>query len=110
MAATLTDLLAHCRSESALEPTNYFDPRERSGDPDGRAAYRQDRAAIAADRRRCFKAFPGRLNRGTEELIPGTYGRLTISETGKIRYIPGQQAATEIYDALYDYLEATNNI
>ena len=110
MAATLANLLAYCRSQAVIEATNYFDPRSTYSDPDGRAAYRQDCRQRTKDRTRCLNSFPARLNKGTEQLIPGEYGRLTIHTSGKIEYTVGQYAPLEIYDALYNYLKVTNNV
>ena len=109
MAATLANLLAYCRSQAVIEATNYFDPKSRRGDPDGRAAYYQDCRQRSESRARCFADFPARLNKGTEPLIPGAYGRLIIHPAGKIEYISGQYSPLEIYGALYDYLKVTNN-
>jgi hypothetical protein len=110
MAATLASLVAYCRSQAVIEATNYFDPKDRCGDPDGRRAYYQDCRQRSESRALCFASFPARLNKGTEPLIPGTYGRLTIHPAGKIEYTVNQYSPVEIYDALYDYLKETNNV
>jgi hypothetical protein len=110
MAATLANLLAFCRSQAVIEATNYFDPKARDHDPAGVAAYRQDYRERSQSRALCYASFPGRLNKGTEPLVPGTYGRLTIHAAGKIEYIVGQYAPLEIYGALYDYLKETNYV
>ena len=111
MAATLTDLLRYCKAQAIIEATNYFDPHGRDDfNRDGRTAWRQDARERDRQRLRCHRDFPARLRKGTEPLVPGTYGRLTIDANGKCDYTVGQYAALEIYDALYNYLKETNNV
>ena len=111
MTATLSDLLRYCKAQATIEATNYFDPHGRQDfNREGRSAWRQDARERNRQRIRCYRDFPARLRKATEPLISGSYGRLSIGADGRCDYIVGQYAALEIYDALYNYLEATNNV
>ena len=108
-SASLADLLAFVRSQARIEARDYLDPWSR-GELHRQqvSAWRRDCRLRDQARRACFQAFPGRLNRGAEVLIPGSYGRLSIDSMGVIDYTIGQYAPREIYGALLSYLEATN--
>ena len=106
---TLSDLLAFCRQQARIEARDYLDPYAqgelRSQQLD---AWRRDCRLRDQARKACFQAFPARLRKGTEALIPGNYGRLSIGADGAPDYIIGQYSPREIYGALLAYLEATN--
>ena len=93
--ASLSDLLAFAQKQARIEFRDYVDPWSK-GDK-----AKQERSAW---RRDC------RLRHGTEALIPGNYGRLSIDPMGSIDYTIGQYAPREIYGALLSYLEATNTL
>ena len=107
--ASLSDLLAFAQKQARIEFRDYVDPWSK-GDKakQERSAWRRDCRLRDQAKKACFKAFPGRLLNGTEALIPGNYGRLSIDPMGSVDYIVGQYAPREIYGALLSYLEATN--
>ena len=96
----LCGLLAYCRQQARIERCNY----------DAKSYWRADIYTRDQALNLCRKEFGARLNRGTEGLIPGNYGRLTIHPDGTPEYIVGQYAPTEIYDYLHWYLRQTNAI
>jgi hypothetical protein len=105
--ATLSDLLAFCKAQARISASDYFDPRFAR--PDEVAAWQSDKSRRDRQRKACFRLFPGRLrSAASEPLVPGTYGRLSISEDGSPSYVVRQYAPVEIFHALSDYLEATN--
>lgn len=97
---TLNDLKQFAKKQSRLNGLDY------SGYVQG---YRSDRYQITKARKQCEKSV--RFKFGTEELIDGNYfnGRLVI-KNNKIDYTPGQYAPTEIYWAVLDYLNKTNEV
>jgi hypothetical protein len=97
--ATLADLLAYCRQQARIERCDHTVTSWRQ------AIYARNQALNL-----CRKEFGARLNRGTEELVPGDYGRLTIHPDGTPEYTVGQYAPAEIYDYLHFYLRQTNNV
>jgi hypothetical protein len=106
-SASLASLLAFCKSQARIESCDYFDPRFAR--PDEVAAWQSDKSRRDRQRKACFRLFPGRLrSAASEPLIPGSYGRLSISEDGSPSYVVGQYAPLEIFHALAAYLEATN--
>ena len=107
--ATLLDLLAFCKSQARIESRDYIDKwAQEPLHSQQVSAWRRDCRLRDSARKACFLAFPGRLHNASEELIPGNYGRLSISESGECDYTIGQYAPREIYGALLFYLEATN--
>lgn len=105
--ANLSDLLAFCKAQARISASDYFEPGFAS--PDQVSAWQSDKSRRDRQRKACFRLFPGRLrSAASEPLIPGTYGRLSISEDGRPSYVAGQYAPLEIFHALRDYLEATN--
>ena len=107
--ASLSDLLAFAQQQARIEAKDYLDPwlkdelRKQQV-----SAWRRDCRLRDQAKKACFQAFPGRLRNGSEALIPGQYGRLSIDSMGSIDYTIGQYAPREIYGALLSYLEATN--
>jgi hypothetical protein len=104
---TISDLLAYASQQARIEAIDYFDPRYPR--PDEVRAWRNDRGHRDRDRRRVFRTFPGRI-RSDALLIPGSYGgarRLEIS-TDAIDYTACQYAAREIWPAVFDYFQQTN--
>ena len=93
--ASLSDLLAFAQKQARIESIDYMDPWSKG-------ELRKQQAS--AWRRDC------RLRNGTEALIPGDYGRLSIDPMGSIDYTVGQYAPREIYGALLSYLKATNTL
>jgi len=106
---SLSDLLAFARSQARIEMKDYVDPWLR-GDrrKEGVELWRRDCRMRSQAKRACFQAFPSRLLKASEALIPGHYGRLSIDPMGGIDYTAGQYAPREIYGALLSYLTATN--
>lgn len=106
---SLSDLLAFCRSQARIEACDYVD---RWASPDLRkqqiSAWRRDCRLRDSARKACVAAFPARLAKASEALVPGRYGRLSILPDGRIDYVVGQYAPREIYGALLQYLHATN--
>jgi hypothetical protein len=94
----LCGLLAYCRQQARIERCDY----------DGNKYWRADIYTRDQALRLCRKEFSARLVSGTEELIPGNYGRLTIHADGTPEYTVGQYAPTEIYNYLHWYLRQTN--
>lgn len=107
--ASLSDLLAFAQRQARIEFKDYVDPWMR-GDrkKEGIKLWRRDCRLRSQAKRACFQAFPGRLSKASEALIPGLYGRLSIDPMGSIDYTAGQYAPREIYGALLSYLIATN--
>jgi hypothetical protein len=107
--ASLSDLLAFAQKQSRIEAKDYLDPWSKGELRKQQiSAWRRDCRLRSQAKQRCFAAFPGRLLKGSEALIPGNYGRLSIDPMGSIDYTIGQYAPREIYGALLSYLEATN--
>ena len=107
--ASLSDLLTFAQKQARIESINYTDPWAKDElRKQQLSAWRRDCRLRNQAKKACFKAFPGRLRNGTEALIPGNYGRLSIDPMGSIDYTIGQYAPREIYGALLSYLEATN--
>lgn len=104
--ATLSDLLAYCKRQANISRSDYFYLGRAK--PEEVAAWRRDCRKRDRARAYCFATFPARLGKGTEELVPGNYGRLTIEQDGRPDYTAGQYAPTEVYGYLFDYLKATN--
>jgi hypothetical protein len=106
---TLSDLLTYCRQQARIEARDYLDPYSHGELRSQQiSAWRRDCRLRDQARKACFRAFPARLNKGTEALISGNYGRLSIAADGEMDYTIGQYAPREIYGALLSYLEATN--
>ena len=109
---TAADLMAFAKRQARIEAQDYFDPRDRRFiKPESVAAWRQDCHLRDRAKARIRRDWPGRL-KSAEALIPGSYGiqgRLEITAT-EIDYTAGQYAPREIYGAVYDYFQATNNI
>lgn len=108
-SASLSDLLAFAQRQARIEIKDYVDPWLR-GDrrKEGFELWRRDCRLRSQAKRACFQAFPGRLLKASEALIPGHYGRLSIDPMGGIDYTVGLYAPREIYGALLSYLKATN--
>lgn len=106
MAQTITDLLYFARSQAVIRSNNYFAPGYARSEEV--AAWHGDRRRRDAARRKVLRTFPDRIQ-GAEILRPGNYyhGRLIITD-GDIIYVSGQYSPTEIYQAVLDYMEATN--
>jgi hypothetical protein len=107
--ATLADLLAYCARQARINACDYFEPGYAK--PEEVVSWRADCRKRSDARNLCFRAFPGRLRTGSEQLVPGNYGpsgRLTIEPDGTADYTAGQYAPLEIYHALADYLVSTN--
>jgi hypothetical protein len=110
-AASLSDLLAFAQKQARIESRDYLDPYARGHlRAQQISAWRRDSRLRDQAKKACFQAFPGRLRNGSEALIPGNYGRLSIDPMGSIDYTVGQYAPREIYGALLSYLEATNTL
>jgi len=101
---TLLDLIAYASIQARIEARDYFDPRYAR--PDEVRAWRNDRSHRDRDRCRVFRTFANRL-RSSEQLIPGHYGRLEITDL-EIDYTPGMYAPREIWPAVLNYLTQTN--
>lgn len=97
MTLTIADLKSYVRSQSRRDFNDYgaIEP------------WRNDSNNIKQQRRRVYKSFPTRWRNATEQLVPGNYGRLTITETD-IEYTAGQYAPVEIWHYVYAYLHETN--
>lgn len=107
--ASLSDLLAFAQKQARIESIDYTDPWSKGElRKQQLSAWRRDCRLRNQAKKACFKAFPGRLRNGTEALIPGSYGRLSIDPMGSIDYTIGQYAPREIYGAVLSYLEVTN--
>ena len=96
-ALTIADLKSFVRSQSRRDFADYGDIRP----------WRDDSNTMQSQRRRVKRDYGARWKNESAQLIPGKYGRLTITETS-IDYCVGQYAPTEIWDAVYAYLHATN--
>lgn len=105
MVLTLNDLIAYATQQARIQQIDYFDPRYAR--PDEVSAWRADCRHRSNDRRNVFRGWPARLNKGTEQLVPGKYGRLTITETD-IDFTPCQYAPLEVWCAVALYLHSTN--
>jgi hypothetical protein len=111
IAASLSDLLAFAQKQARIESRDYLGPYARGHlRVQQISAWRRDCRLRNQAKKACFQAFPGRLRNGSEALIPGHYGRLSIDPMGSIDYTVGQYAPREIYGALLSYLEATNTL
>ena len=107
--ASLSDLLAFAQKQARIESIDYLDPWSKGElRKQQLSSWRRDCRLRDQAKKACFQAFPGRLRNGSEALIPGHYGRLSIDPMGSIDYTIGQYAPREIYGALLSYLEATN--
>lgn len=107
--ASLSDLLAFCKAQARIEASDYLD-RWASADLRKQqiSAWRRDCRLRDKARKACFAAFPARLLKASEPLVPGSYGRLSIMPDGSPDYTVGPYAPREIYGALLQYLRATN--
>lgn len=94
---TIQDLLAYGSKHASISGSNYAGCSQ---------AWNRDRARRDSQRRRVFRRWAVRV-RGSEPLVAGRYGRLTITAAG-IDYVPGHYAAMELWAAIDAYLEATN--
>ena len=105
---TNADLMEYARKQARIDSIDYFHPRYARADEV--RAWRRDRARRDAARRRILHDFPARA-RSTAELVPGRYYgmRLVITPDG-IDYTPGQYASVEIYHAVFDYFQRTNEV
>lgn len=104
----LSDLLTYAKEQAKIEFRDYcdLDPRFRTAHEV--SAWQLDRSRRDNSRKQLFKFFCNRIrNASKEQLVPGNYGRLTISESG-IEYTAGQYPPTEIYGALFNYMQQTN--
>jgi len=103
---TIADLLRFARSQAVIRSNNYFEPSYAR--PEEVAEWQSDKRRRDAARRKVLRTFPGRIQ-SAEVLRPGNYyhGRLIITD-GDIIYVSGQYSPTEIYQAVLDYMEATN--
>jgi hypothetical protein len=83
---TLSDLLTYCRQQARIEARDYLDPYSHGELRSQQiSAWRRDCRLRDQARKACFRAFPARLNKGTEALISGNYGRLSIAADGSPR-------------------------
>jgi hypothetical protein len=106
--ASLSDLLAFAQQQARIASSDYLDPWSKGElRKQQLSSWRRDCRLRDQARKACFQAFPGRLLKASEALIPGNYGRLSIDSMGSIDYTIGQYAPREIYGALLSYLEAT---
>lgn len=104
----LSDLLNYAKEQARIEAIDYFHPDPRFRTMHEISAWQHDKNCRDYARKCLFKEFPVRLkNARNEKLVPGNYGRLTISET-EIDYTVGQYAPREIYGAVLNYLHQTN--
>lgn len=109
MILTISDLLAYASQQARIQAIDYFHPRYARADEV--RAWRNDRGHRDRDRRRVLRTFPGRV-RSNAPLIPGSYGsarRLEIT-ADVIDYTACQYAAREIWPAVFDYFQQTNEI
>lgn len=109
MTLTVSDLLAYASQQARIEAIDYFHPQHARTDEV--RAWRNDRGHRDRDRRRVFRTFPGRI-RSDAPLIPGSYGgarRLEIT-ADVIDYTACQYAAREIWPAVFDYFQQTNEV
>lgn len=97
MSLTIADLKSFVRAQSRRDPANY-----------DAQSWRADSNLMQAQRRRVYKDFADRWHNVTEQLIPGNYGRLTITDHA-VQYCAGQYSPTEIWNAVYNYFTATTN-
>lgn len=95
--ATINDLKVYARIQSRRSWSDY------AGDIQ---AWNSSTYRIRRQREQCRKF--ARWIIGTEQLVPGSYGRLTISESGNIDTVWGQYPPEEIYNYVLEYLEQTN--
>lgn len=103
----VSDLLEYASNQARIESCDYFDARYAR--PEEIRSWRNDRGHRDRDRRRVFKAYAGRIA-SDGPLVPGSYGygrRLEITPDG-VDYTAGQYAAREIWLAVLDYFERTN--
>ena len=98
MSLTIYDLKSFVRSQARRNPDDY--------DPHG---WRADSNLMQSQRRKVYREFAHRWHNVTEQLIPGNYGRLTITDND-IDYCAGQYPPTEIWNAVYVYFTATSDI
>lgn len=98
MALTISDLKSYVRSQS----------RRNFDDYGARRPWMDDSNRMQSQRRRVYRKFSCRW-KGNEQLIPGNYGRLTVTDND-IEYTAGQYSPTEIWHAVYVYLNDTNNV
>ena len=98
MSLTIADLKSFVRSQSRRDfndyGSNYY--------------WRIDSNKIQSQRRYVHRKFKTVWNNNEYELVPGRYGRLTVTNND-IDYCPGQYAPTEIWGAVYSYLEEITN-
>jgi hypothetical protein len=107
--ASLSDLLTFAEKQARIQSIDYLDPWARGElRKQQLSAWRRDCRLRSQAKQACFQAFPGRLRNGSEALIPGHYGRLSIDPMGNIDYTSGQYAPREIYGAVLYYLEFTH--
>lgn len=107
MILRVSDLLAYARECARIEARDYFDPRYVRADEV--RAWRNDRGHRDRDRRRVFRTFPGRIA-SNGVLVPGAYGgaRRLVITAAEIDYTPCQYTAREIWPAVFDYFQQTN--
>lgn len=98
MSLTIADLKSFVRAQSRRDSANY-----------DAHSWRADSNLMQAQRRRVYKEFAHRWHNATEQIIPGNYGRLTITDSD-IDYCAGQYPPTEIWNAVYVYFAATSDI
>lgn len=97
-ALTIADLKSFVRSQSRRNSADYVGAV---------SAWHDDSNTMQSQRRRVKRHYGARWKNDSAQLVPGKYGRLTITETS-IDYCVGQYAPTEIWGAVYAYLQATN--
>jgi hypothetical protein len=109
MQATIQDLLAYASRNATIQRDLYGDPRFPG--PDDHHYWQADKGTRDRQRRYVFRRWPARC-RGSEPLIPGScFGtRLQITANGEIDYTPGQYAGVELWQAVADYMEKTNQL
>lgn len=101
MSLTIANLKAFVRAQSKRDYNNYIGAYE---------SWERETLSIKTQRCRVYRKFKSRWMNADETLVPGNYGptgRLRITDNG-IDYVPGQYAPVEIWDMVYEYLEATN--
>lgn len=96
MTLTIADLKSFVRSQSRRDYNDYG----------SRSSWRTDSNRIQSQRRYVYRHFGKRWHNDNEQLVPGNYYRLTITDTD-IQYCAGQYAPIEIWWAVYNYLEVT---
>ena len=95
---SLEDLFTYAKAQARIEFIDY------AGGRDSAKYWRQDKRRLDTDRKKCMDRYGWMKACNPLPIGQSGNGRLTVT-ADNIEYITGQYTATEIWGAVFDYLQ-----